>query len=95
MNLTPINATINKIMFTPDKNCFDWCIVQHVIHSNNMEINAIIIIIFTYFMIVLHNISNEINILRPYKETFLYWAKLSLIIFFGFYILIIRMRILW
>ena len=92
-----INNTINYAkQYVPDDNCFEWCAVQHVVHSNNMEVYAIRILIVVYFLLVFYFISSEIKFLQKFnRDNYIYWAKLLLIIFFGFYILIIRMRLVW
>lgn len=100
MNIT-INTAINNLdlgmkeikymPYTPNAPCFDWCAVQHIIHSNNLELGSIILVVLAYICIVLYGIADEIKFIKSFKETFIYWAKLLLILFFGYYILVIRM----
>lgn len=95
-NFTGLDLSVTEVMpYAPDNECFDWCSIQHVVHSNNMELYGILFIVFAYLFIVLYNISEEINILKPYRESFIYYAKILLLLFFGFYIFIIRMRLIW
>lgn len=82
---------IRTMPYAPDVPCFDWCVVQHTIHSNNLELGSIILVVLAYICIVLYGIADEIKIIKPFKDTFIYWAKLLLILFFGYYILVIRM----
>lgn len=95
MNLTISQNISDKLGFIPDQDCFNWCAVQQVTHSNNMEIYAVMILVFTYLMIVLYQLSDDFEKLRPFRENFLNLAKLSLVAFFGFYFLIIRLRLIW
>ena len=94
MNLT--NLTISDAMpYLPDRQCFKWCAVQQVVHSNNMELYGILFVVFAYLFIVAYFVSDEIKSLKPFRENFVYYAKLLLMLFFGFYILIIRLRLIW
>lgn len=104
MNLTLLNETIlnksaerlNSVMqYAPNEECFDWCIVQQVRHSNNMELYGILFVVMAYFCILAYYFLGEFEQLRPFRENFIYYAKLLLLLFFGFYILIIRMRLIW
>lgn len=89
------SISINPIPYTATEPCFDWCVIQQVAHSNNMELSGLIFIIVAYLLIVFYEISEEITFLKAHREVFIYWAKLLLLMFFGFYFLIIRMRLLW
>ena len=101
MNITNkmINLTLDDLQSTmpyvPDKPCFDWCLMQQVVHSNNMELYAVMFVVFAYFSILAYYFAGEVEVLKPYKEMFIYWAKLLLILFFAFYILVIRLRLIW
>lgn len=93
---TSINESVTAWGYLPDNQCFDWCVAQQVVHSNNMEVYAIRILIVVYFLLVLYFIAGEVKFLQRFnRDTFIYWAKLLMIIFFGFYILVIRMRLIW
>jgi len=81
--------------YAPDSQCFNWCVVQQVAHSNNMELSGIIFIVFAYIFIVFYETANEIPLIKPYRENFIYYAKLLLMVFFGYYFLILRMRLIW
>ena len=94
LNLSTVALEIPK-QYAPSQECFDWCQIQHVVHSNNIELNAILFIVFAYFCIVGYYIAGEFPKLKRFQETLIYLAKLSLILFLGFYILIIRLRLIW
>ena len=95
-NISNLDLTVKDIMpYAPDKPCFDWCSVQQVVHSNNMEMYGILFVVFAYLCITAYYIAGEFEVTRPYKENFIYYAKLLLLLFFGFYILIIKLRLIW
>ena len=92
-----INTTItinqNIIQpFVPNDYCFDWCLEQQVIHSNNIELYAVAFVLAAYIFILLYSM-DEVEFLKKYQTEFIYMAKLMLIAFFVVDILIIRLRI--
>ena len=94
MEIEPINfvETVNNTMpYAPDQSCFDWCIVQHVVHSNNMELNAVMIVVFAFISLIIYYVFGSFDKTKAYKDQFIYYAKLLLTLFLGYYILSIRM----
>ncbi len=89
-----LNITIkNNIQpFAPDNTCFDWCLNQQVVHSNNLELETVMLVVGAYIMIVLYSM-DDIDFCVKYRNAFIYIAKLMLIAFFVIYILVIRLRI--
>ncbi len=90
-NETLVNFQL-KPPYSPDTGCFDWCLEQQVVHSNNLEISAVGLVLVAYVFILLYGMDN-IEFLHKYQSAFIYMAKLMLIAFFVVYILIIRLRI--
>ncbi len=39
-------------VFSPDQACYDWCVVQQVTHSNNLELYAMMLPLFAFFMLM-------------------------------------------
>ncbi len=78
--------------FAPDNACFDWCLTQQVVHSNNLELETVMLVFSAYIMIVLYSM-DDVPFLFKYRNAFIYVAKLMLIAFFVIYILVIRLRI--
>ena len=96
VNISSFFLTADPIQpFIPSNQCFDWCVVQQVTHSNNLELYAVMFIVFSYIMIIGYFSANEWEALKPFRNGMLYLAKLSLIIFFAIYILVFRLRITW
>lgn len=96
MEFIPLNLNVTDTLpYAPDDNCFNWCLEQQVVHSNNMEIYGVMFPAAAYIFILLYLTVDKYPKLEKYKSMFIYWAKLSLIMFFAFYILIIRLRLLW
>lgn len=79
--------------FYPTEACFDWCIEQQVVHSNNLELWVMFFPAIAFLMITLYFWSFELDKLEKYRSAFIYMARLFLIMFFAAYILIIRLRI--
>lgn len=77
--------------YIPDQACFNWCLEQQVVHSNNIELYAVGFVALAYTFIVLYGI--ETDFFQKYRSGFIYFAKLMLIAFFVVYILVIRLRI--
>ncbi|HEC38843.1 hypothetical protein LCGC14_0636150 [marine sediment metagenome] len=78
--------------FAPDNACFDWCLNQQVVHSNNLELETVLLVFGAYIMIVLYSM-DDVDFCVKYRNAFIYIAKLMLIAFFVIYILVIRLRI--
>jgi len=78
--------------YQPSNACFDWCLEQTVVHSNNLELYAVFFVLASYIFIILHSMDN-VAILKKFQPELIYMAKLMLIAFFVIYILVIRLRI--
>ncbi len=80
--------------YIPSQQCFDWALDQHVTHSNNLEIGVVFFVFLAYVCI---------NMYHTLKDTkydskaliFIYLAKMAMLIFFGAYILIIKLRLIY
>lgn len=83
---------LQNVPFIPDQGCFNWCLEQQVVHSNNLELSTVALIGVAYTFILLAS-AEDSEFLMKYKEEFIYMAKLMLIVFFAVYILVIRLRI--
>lgn len=92
VNLTQINLEDISKPYIPDDTCFDWCLQQQVVHSNNLEIYAVLLIFAAYIFILLATLE-DVEFLKKYQTAFIYMAKLMIIVFFAVYILVIRLRI--
>jgi len=76
MILTNLTISAKGILqsYRPDQQCFDWCAIQHISHSNNLELKIIMFPLFAYIFLILYFSSKEIKLLQPYQDTFLYIA---------------------
>lgn len=96
-----INTSINipiEIITTPNSalnpSCFEWCSMEHVTHSSNMELNAIGLLLAVYICIYLHNWFEHSERLKKYQYGLIYIARIFLILFFIWYILHVRLRVI-
>ncbi len=88
-----IDINVNPMQqFIPSDACFSWCLEQQVVHSNNLELYAVGLVLMSYIFILLYDM-DSIEILQKYRSELIYMAKLMLIVFFVVYILVIRLRI--
>ena len=79
--------------YYPDTDAFQWCLIQQVTHSNNLELNFMLLPLGAFFMIIGYFWTLEFETTKKYSKAFIYMARLFLIIFFIVYILVIRLRI--
>jgi len=86
---------IDSRFYQPDQQCFDWCITQQVTHSNNIELNVVMIVLFAYISLLVYDGIKDSDRFDKYKDVFIYIAKGLMIIFFAVYILMIRLGIKW
>ena len=93
INLTIPTIDINlQQPYIPTEDAFSWCVEQQVVHSNNIELYAVMFVVAAYVFIVAYGM-DDIEFFNKYKNGFIYMAKLLLIAFFVIYILVIRLRI--
>lgn len=84
-------AISNEIKnYSPDQACFNWCAEQHVVHSVNTGVYSLIFIALTYIMIIMYSVAQESEALKDYQETFIYFAKLFILMFFGYYFIVVK-----
>lgn len=79
--------------FIPSDACFNWCLEQQVVHSNNLELWIMFFPFAAFIMLIGYFWSYELDSFKKYSTAFIYMARLFLILFFAAYILIIRLRI--
>lgn len=95
MEPVQLNLTIGKnILWSPDKQCVDWCTVQQVVHSHNLETSIVLLAAAAYVLM------NAYYILKGTRhkdlgEVLLYLSKLLLLSFLGLYVLIYIMHAIW
>lgn len=100
--MTEINIT-EISQFTPTTeltnfntgSCYDWCLEQTVVHSNNLELQMMLFPAVSFVFLLLYFEADNFEILKDYQNFFIYMAKLFLIIFFAVYLLIVRMRLIY
>ena len=90
-----INVTISKQDFVPSDACFNWCVEQQVVHSNNLELKLMFFPLIAFIFILLYFEGNNFEVLAKYQNFFIYMAKLFLIIFFAVYFLVVRLRLVY
>ena len=93
-NTFTLNEGVITKQYIPSDQCFDWCIEQQVVHSNNLELWSVMFVFAAYIFILLHSL-DDIEFIQKYQKEFMYMAKLMLIAFFVSYILIIRLRVIY
>lgn len=79
--------------YIPDTDAFNWCVEQQVTHSNNLELQFMLLPLAAFFMLIGYFWSLEYESTEKYAKGFVYMARLFLIVFFFVYILVIRLRI--
>jgi len=89
LNTTAIR--INEFQATQD--AVDWCSAQHIVHSNNIEVGAMWLIAFAYFGLLVYFEKDNFPRLAKYQDSFIYISRLALILFIGYYVFIIRLRL--
>lgn len=94
VNLT-VNLTAPKLFeqYAPDQACFDWCIEQHIVHSNNLEAWGVILAAIAYLFLLLAGWAFEIERLKKYQHLFLYMAKVWMLLFFLVYFVFFRWQV--
>lgn len=75
--------------------CFDWCVQQQIVHSNNLELKIMLFPAIAFLFLLLYFEGENFEVLERNREFFVYMAKMFLIIFFATYLLIVRMRIIY
>ncbi len=90
-----INVTISKQDFIPSDACFNWCVEQQVVHSNNLELKLLFFPFMAFVFLLLYFEGENFEFLAKYQSFFIYMAKLFLIIFFAVYFLVIRLRLVY
>lgn len=97
INITPILKFDPENIMTDfnTETCFDWCLEQQIVHSNNIEVWSMFFPFLAFIMLILYFWSFEVKTLEKYRNGFIYMARLFLIVFFAIYILIIRMRVIY
>ena len=100
--MTEINLTTFKEFSPTDilsnlntETCYSWCVVQQVVHSNNIEVWSMFMPFLSFVMHILYFWSFEVEGLKKYRSGFIYMSRLFLITFFAIYILVIRMRVIY
>lgn len=98
LTITGLNQTALEIgsylPYAPDEACFDWCSVQHIVNANNVSIEGMMIVAFAYVLLVTKPFFEENETLKDYTYLLDYLARLSLIIFFAYYFLVVRWGII-
>lgn len=87
-NATNSIATIEPI-YSPPPACFDWCVVQHVVNANNSLLYGLFFVVMAYgFLVAIPYI--RFTKYEELADVFEYMARIMLILFFGYFFLVIR-----
>ena len=95
VNVTQIRIYPIDNFWTPTNECFNWCQIQQVTHSNNMEGYMLFFIAGAYLMILLYSSARDYKILEKFKDGFIDIAKYLIISFVFIVFLVFRYRIHW
>lgn len=94
-----MNVTINNTMLTtptaysPDRECFEWALNQHVTIYNNMELTLTLFVAAALTMLIIYEYLNDNERLRRHAPAFVSHAKYLIYIFFFMYFVVIKMRL--
>jgi len=90
------NITLENIAtgYIPTEGCFEWCTIQHVTHSNNLEGSAMFFVAIAYLMHILYFWFEEYPRLYKYKDTLIHLSRIFLLMFIAWYFLHIRLQII-
>lgn len=96
MNITAINYNFDAVTeLASEPRCFNWCLEQNIINYNNLETQYVMVVAAALAFILIYEVCIEYEKLHKYAPYFIYFAKLSLYIFFFAYVFILKMRLFY